>query len=192
MQIDGPDGPLEARYDPPQAPSGAQAVLCHPHPDYGGSMDDAVLDTVAGRLLNAGVGVLRFNFRGVEGALEDLLTAVDWLSRTHPPTTSLWVGGYSFGAWVVWRALAAGLRADRVLLVAPPVGRMDFGPLPDRGAGPGIVNAIAGSTDSFVDAAALQALPGVATTLLDHTDHFFSGRQRELAAAVDEVVAGAD
>ncbi|MEQ8859501.1 MAG: alpha/beta hydrolase [Pseudomonadales bacterium] len=193
LHIDGPAGRLTARYDAVAVACTAQAVLCHPHPQYGGSMDDAVLATVAERLLAAGIGVLRFNFRGVggsdgtydggDGEVADLLAATAWLRREQA-TGPLWAGGYSFGAWVTWRALAAGLQADRILLIAPPVGAMTFaaGPLPD------IAFAIAGDADDFVDGAALQALPGVDTTIIAGCDHFFSGAHEELAAAVDRVL----
>lgn len=188
-RIPGPAGSLEAGYVAAPEPAGAQAVLCHPHPQYGGSMHDAVLNIVADVLLDAGIGVLRFNFRGVgasdghyddgRGEVDDLLAAARWL-RSEFPEDALWAGGYSFGAWVVWQALDRGLDAGRILLVAPPAGAMTFAP-----RAPGIpAHAIAGDADAFVDLAALQRLPDLRCQVVAGADHFFSGRGAELAAAV--------
>jgi uncharacterized protein len=191
-RIPGPAGPLESRYDAAPRPAGKQAVLCHPHPQYGGSLHDGVLDVVARVLLEAGIGVLRFNFRGVgasagrydggRGERSDLQAAAAWLQAEFP-SDALWAGGYSFGAWVTWQALGADLQPARVLLVAPPIGTMAFAAhtlsMP--------VDAVAGSADAFIDQTALQALPGVRCHLIDGADHFFSGHDRELAEVVRRV-----
>ncbi|MEZ5557383.1 MAG: hypothetical protein R3E86_02385 [Pseudomonadales bacterium] len=154
MDIPGPVGALEADFSAGATPARGHAVLCHPHPLYGGSMHDAVLGCVSDALLSAGVSCLKFNFRGVGasegrhdgrgGEVEDLGAALAWLLAEPPdgvPVTSLWLCGYSFGAHVVWQYLArqasgtgrahalassAGGRVARVLLVAPPVGPMAF------------------------------------------------------------------
>jgi alpha/beta superfamily hydrolase len=185
IEIDGPAGPLEASYDPGRTPTGRQAVLCHPHPQYGGNMHDAVLDTLARALISVGCGVLRFNFRGVgssagsydqgRGEIEDLLAAAQWLREEHPQG-ELWLGGYSFGAWVTWRALAGPLGASRVILIAPPIGPMPFEP----GAGDIPVHVVVGSEDDFIDPAALATWSGVTVHTIDGADHFFTGLHQPL------------
>lgn len=194
LAIDGPRGPLEARYDPPAGTPAAQAVLCHPHPQYGGSMHDAVLATLADVLIEAGVGVLRFNFRGVGGSagrydggageVEDLLAAADWLMAAHPGAR-LWAGGYSFGAWVTWQALDRGLAPQRAILIAPPVGAMPF---PSR---PGEVptDVVIGSRDDFADPGALDAWSGVNLHRIDGADHFFGGHHEDLARTLKTTIA---
>lgn len=194
MHIDGPAGPLEARHDPAPQPHGGQAVLCHPHPQYGGSMADGVLDTLAQRLLQAGVGVLRFNFRGVgasaggfdggRGEVEDLLAAAAWL-RDAFPGEALWAGGYSFGAWVAWEALECGLAADRVILVSPPVGPMAFAARPAEVP----VDVVAGSDDDFIEPKALAAWTGMTVHTIDGADHFYSGHRGELEETLREIVS---
>jgi len=114
VQFPGPCGALEGEIIPAPAASGRFAVLCHPHPQYGGNMTDAVLDVCAEVLNEHGVNVLKFNFRGVgksagsysggHAETADLVAAVDWLRQTND-IKSMWLAGYSFGANMVWRAL---------------------------------------------------------------------------------------
>jgi alpha/beta superfamily hydrolase len=134
----GPAGALEAVLDRPAGPATARAVVSHPHPLYGGTMDNAVVALTARALAAAGAETLRFNFRGVgrsegdhdEGRGErlDLAAAVAALRSELP----LLLAGYSFGAVVTLEHLARGGTApglDGILLLAPPVTRYDGGPL---------------------------------------------------------------
>jgi len=190
--IPGPCGVLDADLNRSSTEAAGLAVLCHPHPLYGGTRQDAVLECAAGVLLAHGFDVLRFNFRGVgrsggsiqgDGAeVDDLLAVVAWVRKELKPGI-LWLGGYSFGAAMAWQALAT-TAADRALLIAPPVGRMHFEP-----RRPGIpVQAIVGAEDDFVDPSAMAALPGVETLTLPGADHFFSGKMTALAAALEQTL----
>jgi alpha/beta superfamily hydrolase len=192
MDIPGPAGALEAQLDRSPVASSRYAVLCHPHPQYGGSMHDAVLDTLAGALLAAGVSCLRFNFRGVgasEGRssggaaeAEDLLAAAAWLRAEQAPA-ALWLGGYSFGASMVWQA-AASIDPERLLLVAPPVGLMQFSEQSLNAR----IDVFAGDRDDYVDFARLTALKGATVHQLAGADHFFMGchdqLRQQIAAAI--------
>ncbi len=190
ISIPGPAGPIEAHLDDANEASGAFAVLCHPHPQYGGTMDDAVLSVLARGLTGAGVRCLRFNFRGVGasagthdgkgGEVDDLLAAVNWLRKEHLPE-NLILGGYSFGAGVVWQALARINPPDRVILVAPPLRFMPFAPQPVDFP----LDVFAGDADTFVDAAALADLKGARAHVIADADHFFSGKWRDLAAGIE-------
>lgn len=194
MKIPGPAGSLEAHYREGSARPPLLAVLCHPHPQYGGRMDDAVLGVLARVLDDAGASVLRFNFRGVgasegrfdggAGETDDLLAAAAWLRARHPDG-ALWAGGYSFGAWVTWRALGQGLAAARAVLLAPPVGPMEFAAL----ASDLPVDVVSGDADDFIDPAALARWPGIRHHTVDGADHFFSGRCAELAALLAQIAA---
>jgi alpha/beta superfamily hydrolase len=110
LTIPGPAGAIEALLEVPAAFSGgAAAVLCHPHPLYGGTMRNKVVARMAQALLDCGLAALRFNFRGVEasagshdsgkGEVADACAAVAYLARTLAPRRLL-LGGFSFGAWV--------------------------------------------------------------------------------------------
>lgn len=192
MDIPGPAGQLHALHDSASEPRGITAVLCHPHPQYGGSMYDGVLQTAAEVLLAHGVDCIRFNFRGVGGSAghydngvgetADLLAVAAWASEHYPDNRQWWLG-YSFGAAVVWRGLQ-DQSPSRAVLIAPPVGMLDF-----SGARDGIpIDAVAGDRDDFVDSAKLNTLPGVTTHIIPGADHFFSANHDQLAATLAAII----
>lgn len=193
MDIPGPAGALQAQHDNAANPQNITAVLCHPHPQYGGSMYDGVLQTAADVLLAQGVNCVRFNFRGVGGSAgsydngvgeaADLLAVADWVGQTYADHSQWWLG-YSFGAAVVWQGLQTQQPA-RAVLIAPPVGMMDFSGEPTGIA----VDAIAGDGDNFVDTAKLSALPGVAAHIIPGADHFFTGHHAQLSETLDSVIS---
>lgn len=188
ITISGPAGALEARVEAGR--SDRWAILCHPHPLYGGSMHDAVLDTVATVLAEQDIGRVRFNFRGVgasdghydegRGEADDLVAVRDWLTAEHAPG-ELWLGGYSFGSSVVWRAASMVPEARQIVLIAPPVGAMDFA-APDD-ALTAQVTVVAGTEDPFVDLATVRhwAAGRCEIRTVDGADHFFAGRWDALA-----------
>jgi len=187
--IIGPAGTIEARLDRVVPDSGSLAILCHPHPLYGGSMHDGVLDAAASVLLNEGISVLRFNFRGVgqsegshakgEGEADDLSAVVAWALETCQ-SDSIIVAGYSFGANVAWRAAHTLPNLVRLILIAPPVGMMSFtSPAP---ACP--VHVVYGDADEYIDPAALAAWRGVTRHQVDGANHFFMGEWQGLTTAL--------
>jgi len=117
-------------------PAGAAhaVVVCHPHPEYGGTMDDGIVTTVASRLAAAGIATLRFNFRGVgrsEGRhgggaaeVDDVRAALDALAE-RAPGARLALAGYSFGAAVAVRTALADARPRRVAAIALPTAMLD-------------------------------------------------------------------
>jgi len=134
LLIDGPAGSIEAALDLPEDDAPAHpvlAILCHPLPTEGGSMHNKVVTMTARALRESGVTTLRFNFRGVgqsagefddgDGELDDLRAVAAWARAAHPDKT-LWLAGFSFGAWVSLRA-AVELQAGGLISIAPPVGR---------------------------------------------------------------------
>jgi alpha/beta superfamily hydrolase len=185
--LPGPAGDLEARLtlaaQPRQPPT--VALVCHPHPLYGGTLDNKVAYMLASSLAGLGAHTLRFNFRGVgrsagqfdhgEGETEDLYAAADWLCRRHGPA-ELWLAGFSFGAYVALRGHRQ-LAAKRLVLVAPPVARFDFG----LALAPVPVLVIQGRADNVVAPAAVdewiarQPRPP-AYRLIDQAGHFFHGQ----------------
>lgn len=198
VRIPGPAGELEALIETPQeeaaAPVRAFAVVCHPHPLYGGTLDNKVVYTVARAFQQCGAPAIRFNYRGVgasagtydEGRGETLDTqAAIAYGRRRWPQAQLWLGGFSFGGAVAVRAAAAAAPA-RVVLVAPAVNRLDVlgEPAP---ACPWLI--VQGEADELVPAAQVlawaQALkPPPVVTVLPETGHFFHGRINELRGAV--------
>ncbi|MCC2639419.1 MAG: Alpha/beta family hydrolase [Moraxellaceae bacterium] len=195
LLLPGPAGAIEARLLLPPAGSARVAVICHPHPLHGGSMDNKVVSTLVRTWRDAGLATLRFNFRGVgasagshahgEGEVDDLLAVLHWL-QADQGTSQVWLAGFSFGAWVAAAAvqrLPPGLALQRLVLVAPPVQYPGFAGL-EPPAGTLVAQ---GDDDEVVDAAAVAAW--VASRRQppelirwDKTGHFFHGRLSALKA----------
>ncbi|MGH8196692.1 MAG: alpha/beta hydrolase [Steroidobacteraceae bacterium] len=195
--IDGPVGPIEALLErPPQARTDTIAVCCHPHPLYGGTLQNKVVHTLARAAQDQRVTSLRFNFRGVgasagdhdEGAGEsdDAAAVADW-GRGTLGATRLWALGFSFGGFVACR-LATLRDATLLVTVAPPVRRFDFTTL----AVPRCPWLVAqGDADELVDHEAVLAWartvnPPPDLRILPGAEHFFHGRLTVLRTLVGE------
>jgi alpha/beta superfamily hydrolase len=197
IDVPGPAGVLQAMLSDSTTVDGRYAVLCHPHPQYGGDMNDSVLGILAGVLERNGVTCLRFNFRGTGasegshdgkgGEVDDVLATVAWLQAEHAPT-KLILGGYSFGASMIWQALEKLDTPDRVLLIAPPVAppfaKTDFASQETNCP----VDVFAGDADQYVDPEALAAWQGISAHVIDGADHFFSGKWDSLEAEIAAVL----
>jgi alpha/beta superfamily hydrolase len=195
--IEGPAGPLEALLERPAEPvTAAYAVCCHPHPLFGGTMQNKVVHALARAALDCGVPAIRFNFRGVGGSqgaydngvgeTDDALAVAQWAGQALG-ADRLWAMGFSFGSFVAY-GLALARGAERLVTVAPPVQRFDFSQLatPQR---PWLV--VQGDNDELVNhdsvvqwTRSLQPPPRV--TLFQGADHFFHGRITELRETVGE------
>ena len=189
--IDGPAGALACAIDEPAPGIGLRgtAVLCHPHPQHGGTMHNKVVITLARAFVQLGYRALRFNFRGVEGSagswdegrgeVDDALAVIAQQRAAHPEL-ALVLGGFSFGAYVAAQAadrLAQAPQAQpvqRLVLVGPATSRF---PMPARVAPDTLV--IHGESDEVVplsatlDWARPQVLPVI---VLPGVGHFFHGQ----------------
>lgn len=195
-QVPGPAGPLEIRFTlPPNPEAGQVAVICHPHPLYGGTMDNKVVSTLSRACLEAGIPVLVFNFRGVGGSagkhdhamgeIDDCLAAVNWaLARTNADTLVL--AGFSFGSYVAAAAAArlpAGVRLRRLMMIAPPVHHYPVAGL----VIPADTLVVQGDADEVVPPEAVFAWgeqAGLSVVRLAGCGHFFHGRLTELKQIV--------
>jgi alpha/beta superfamily hydrolase len=134
--LTGPAGRLECLSDVPEPELAlpVTGVLCHPHPLHGGTMRNKVVTIMERSFRELGLATVRFNYRGVgesegeyddgNGETDDLLAVVDWVRRARPDT-DLWLGGFSFGAYITLRA-AQDLPVRQLLSIAPPVERYGF------------------------------------------------------------------
>lgn len=180
--------------------SGQDAVVVtHPHPLYGGEMDNPVVTTLAGVYQRLGYSTLRFNFRGVGmsggdygdgiGEQEDVRAAAAYLGELGKTVTDL--AGYSFGAWVN-RGLDPPLATvRRQMLVAPPVLFLDFAPVATPLAE---LVVIVGDHDTMAPLATLRALlphwhPSARLYLVAGADHFFGAAMDRLATQIEAVLA---
>lgn len=199
VAISGPAGELEALLESPQdVESVALAVVCHPHPMHGGTMQNKVVHTLARSFTNAGISALRFNFRGVEksegsfdngdGEVDDVLAAVEW-ARREKPDVPLWLAGFSFGAAMAVRA-AALCRPVGLISVAPAASRF-AGHLDRQPDCPWLI--IQGDKDELVDVEETIAWineldPGPELEIIADAEHFFHGKLVLLRSAVEEFV----
>lgn len=188
---------LDARQAlPPDPPAGV--VVCHPHPLYGGDMDNPVVVRAVEVCGELGLATVRFNFRGVGastgthggGAAEqaDVAAALDALGAAVGAGRPLGLVGYSFGARV---AAAVALRRPdlaALALVAPPLGPAGDAWLQPLAGFRGPFLVAAGSEDEICPRAALEALagrlPGVTVRVIEGADHFFLGRLHPLGQAI--------
>jgi len=204
LTLAGPAGPLEALLEEPAPEPSRFAVLCHPHPLYGGTMENKVVWTLARALEAEGIATLRFNFRGVGasagrfagGAGEtDDARAVLSFGQARWPGARVVLAGFSFGAYVALR-LAGEAAPERLITVAPPVGlaapleRLSVEGLPVP-ACPWLI--VQGDADEVVDGRAVvswaRALsPAPSLRVLPGVGHYFHGALGTLREAVRDAV----
>jgi alpha/beta superfamily hydrolase len=183
VAIDGPAGAIACAIDEHAAAPRGIAVVCHPHPQHGGTMDNKVVQTLARAFLQLGYRVVRFNFRGVgasagvwdegRGEVDDALAVI---AAQRDPALPLALGGFSFGGFVAATAatrLAETEPAERLVLVGPATSRFQVPPVPADTV------VIHGEADDVVPLAATldwarpQALPVI---VFPGVGHFFHGQ----------------
>ena len=204
LRLAGPAGAVEALLETParlDATPAAFGVICHPHPLYGGTMDNKVVWTLARAFQELGTPTIRFNFRGVgasegshaegPGEVADALAVIAH-GRERWPQAVLWLAGFSFGGVVAIRA-AASTHPTRLVTVAPGITRLEVGdaPTPDY---PWLI--VQGDADDVVPAEAVIAwartlTPAPRLTVLPGAGHFFHGRINELRDTVLEFLRAA-
>ena len=183
LQLVGPAGLIEVEIDEPELSLRGVAVLCHPHPQHGGTMGNKVVQTMARAFLQLGYRAVRFNFRGVgasqgqwdegRGEVDDALAVI---AAQRDLALPLALGGFSFGAFVAAQAaqaLAASAAVERLLLVGPATSRFAMPRVPADTV------VVHGETDDVVplsaalDWARPQSLPVI---VLPGVGHFFHGQ----------------
>jgi uncharacterized protein len=205
LSIEGQAGALEAIVEDPGVPGSSYAIVCHPHPLFGGTMENKVVTTVARALRDAGIPTLRFNFRGVgasagvfdEGVGEtaDADAVAAWGAQRWPGRT-LVAAGFSFGGYVALRLAQqrdSEARELRLLItIAPAVQRFDANSTAVPRC-PWLI--VQGDADDVVDPAAVVNWaaglnPKPRLVVLHGVGHFFHGRLQELREAVVTTVRG--
>lgn len=198
VMIETGENVLEGLFDKGENPSAA-ALVCHPHPLYGGDMHNGVVMTVQRALRSWGWSTLRFNFRGVgrssgsysdgTGEAEDIKEAASYLYRLGVET--LHVGAYSFGAWVTMKALGQEFHPASMILVSPPIDFLDFTNLmlPSK---PCLITL--GDRDDFCSLASIRKWVSEQPTegkfahleIIPHCDHFYRGSEATLSTKISE------
>ena len=200
LTLTGPAGTLETITAFPLDSEAMHAigVICHPHPLYGGTLTNKVVHSVSRTLNDLGVGTVRFNFRGVGasagqyadgvGETEDLLAVMEWVNEAYPEHT-LWLAGFSFGAYIALQG-AQRRPVARLITIAPPVNMFDLSAVAALDC-PWLL--IQGDQDEIVPchdvlgwAARLQKVPQI--ICMQGVDHFFHGRLNDLRDALKQAL----
>lgn len=200
--LNGPSGRIEGRYHHSKISGAPIAIVLHPHPQHGGTMNNKVVYTLYRSFVERGFNVLRFNFRGVgksegvydngEGELSDAAAALDWLQSHNPNTKGCWISGFSFGSWIGMQLLMRRPEVDGFVMVSPPANLYDFSflaPCPVSGM------MIQGNQDNIVHHEAVEKLSAKLSTqrgiaidyrLLDGADHFFNQQLDHVSTCVHD------
>jgi alpha/beta superfamily hydrolase len=202
--FNGADGRLEGRYHHGKGGSAPLAVILHPHPLHGGTMNNKIVYDLFNVFARRGFSVLRFNFRGVgrsqgsfdhgQGELRDAAAALDWMQSYSPNSSSCWVAGISFGAWIGMQLLMRRPEIHGFISISLPANMYDFSflaPCPSSGL------MVHGGNDAVVPAESVAKLVqklsqqrGIQIDLdvIPEADHFFGGHLNRLVAAVERYV----
>lgn len=199
--FNGPAGRIEGRYQHGPDKTAPIALMLHPHPLHGGTMNNKVVYALYQTFVKKGFSTLRFNYRGVgrsqgnydrgEGELADAAAALDWLQSYNANAQSVWIAGFSFGAWIGMQLLMRRPEIAGFISVAPPAGLFDFGflaPCPSSGL------MISGTEDEIIPEGAVETLvkklsaqKGITIThqSIKGANHYFSEHLDHLCGAVD-------
>ncbi|MEM6811046.1 MAG: alpha/beta hydrolase [Pseudomonadota bacterium] len=206
--FNGPEGRLEGRYSHSKTPDAPLALILHPNPEHGGTMNNKISYMMFQIMKQRGFSVLRFNFRGVgnsqghydqgEGELSDAASALDWMQELNKNAPYVWVAGFSFGAWIGMQLLMRRPEIEGFISVAPPANLYDFSflaPCPSDGL------IIQGDRDDIVPHESVEKLveklhmqKGIE---IDHrvvngANHFFHNKTDELMTHIHDHMNNAE
>jgi len=203
--FNGPEGRLEGRYQHNRAPNAPIALMLHPHPQHGGTMNNKVVYSLYQAFARRGFSVLRFNFRGVgrsqgvydrgEGELSDAASALDWLQNFNQNASACWIAGFSFGAWIGMQLLMRRPEISGFVSVSPPANMFDFSflaPCPSSGL------ILHGGDDELVPPASVEKLVNKLNSqknleidyrLIAGANHFFHDWLQDLEGEVESYLA---
>lgn len=198
----GPSGRLEGRYQQGKDNDAPIALVLHPHPQFGGTMNNHVVYETFYTFQRRGFSTLRFNFRGVGrsqgvfdngvGELSDAASALDWLQQQNPNARTCWIAGFSFGAWIGMQLLMRRPEIAGFISIAPPANMYDFSflaPCPSSGL---ILHGTAdqvvpqGNVDKLVDRLSAQKGIVIDHVQIDRANHFFEDRMPEMIAEIEK------
>jgi alpha/beta superfamily hydrolase len=205
--IAGPMGRIEARYHQGKGRNAPVAIVLHPHPEQGGTMNNKITYALFRTFVDQGFSTLRFNFRGVgrsegkfdhgDGELSDAAACLDWLQVQNVEPRQCWVAGFSFGAWICMQLLMRRPELDGFIAVAPPANMYDFtflAPCPVSGM------ILQGEKDEIVSkdavlklVAKLSAQRGlhIDCRIIPGADHFFANELSLLTHHVHDYLTAA-
>ncbi len=203
--FNGPDGRLEGRYAHSKRLNAPIALLLHPHPQHGGTMNNKVIYALYQTFVRRGFSTLRFNFRGVgrsqgefdsgQGEMSDAASALDWVQAHNPNAPLCWIAGFSFGAWIGMQLMMRRPEISGFISVAPPASLHDFSFLAPCPASGMIVH---GDKDDVIPLSSVDKLVAKVSSqkniIIDYRiikggDHFFLNHLPILGEHIDDYLA---
>ncbi len=202
--INGPAGRLEGRYHKSSNPKAPVALVLHPHPLHGGTMNNKISYNLYKTFANNGFSVLRINFRGVGksegkfdnglGELQDATVALNWLHSQNMDAPTFWVGGFSFGSWIGLQLVMRRPDIEGYILVAPPATKYDFNFIVPCSASGMVIQGdqddISKEADTLkvVDKLSSREEADIDYQIVEGADHFFRNELEEFVSIIDEYV----
>ena len=202
--IPGPAGRLEAKYYKSKKTTSPIALVLHPHPQYGGTMNNKVVVQTFHNFLENDFSVCRVNFRGVgksdgdfdngQGELADAAAALDWLERENFDNSQCWIAGFSFGSLIAMQLLMRRPEVNRFIAISPQPNVYDFSflaPCPASGmVAYGKNDELVPSDDLNLLRKRLDKQKGIKVTFseINNANHFFSKKEEELVKSIDKYI----
>ena len=202
--IPGPAGRLEAKYYKNSKFGSPVAIVLQPHPQYGGSMNNKVVQTAYNIFLENGFSVIRINFRGVgksdgvfdngQGELSDAAAALDWIERENLDYSQCWVSGFSFGALICMQLIMRRPEVNKFIAISPQPNVYDFSflaPCPTSG------QVICSDKDELVTKESIDELDRriknqkgieVIFTKIKNSNHFFKNKEDEISKEIKKYI----
>ena len=202
--LPGPSGRLEAKYYKNTKKGSPIAIVLHPHPQYGGTMNNRVVQETFNVFVKNGFSVFKLNFRGVgksegtfdngQGELSDAASALDWIERENQDYSQCWVSGFSFGSLICMQLIMRRPEVNNFIAVSPQPNVYDFSflsPCPTSGI------MIYGKKDELVPVEhinelnkRLSAQKGIKVEFqsISEANHFFSKNENALSKSLDKYI----
>ena len=202
--IPGPAGRLEAKYFKSKKNTSPIALVLHPHPQYGGTMNNKVVVDIFQTFVENDFSVCRVNFRGVgksdgefdngQGELADAAAALDWLERENFDNSQCWISGFSFGSLIAMQLLMRRPEINRFIVVSPQPNVYDFSflaPCPTSG------QVIYSENDELVTKESVDELDKriksqkgveVICSKIKDANHFFKDKEKELRIEIEKYI----
>ena len=200
--IPGPAGRLEAKYYKNPKFGSPIAIILHPHPQYGGTMNNRIVHETYNCFYKNGFSVIRINFRGVEksdgifdngqGELSDAAAALDWIEKENPGYNQCWVAGFSFGSLICMQLIMRRPEVNKFIAISPQPNVYDFtflAPCPISGL------VVYGKNDELVSEESILNLKKrlvmqknieVKFDSINNANHFYKNKEKDLISIVDK------
>ena len=202
--IPGPSGRIQAKYYKNDLPGAPVALVLHPHPQYGGTMNNRIVYETYNCFYKNKFSVIRINFRGVEksdgifdngqGELSDAAAALDWIEKENPGYNQCWVSGFSFGALICMQLIMRRPEVNKFIVISPQPNLYDFtflSPCPISGL------ILYGENDELVEVDSILNLKkrlsaqkniNIIFRAISNANHFYKNKEKELASLIKNYI----